>query len=128
MATLFFTESREVRLYLGPMDGGVGFASHDVTHAGDPLETYVYDGSEDRNSFIHAHSAIARLPLEERMIEEHLFATYVRERTEWELLILTPDSQGHLPTPTPPPVPPAAIPYWRLTAWWELHRTGRLYF
>jgi hypothetical protein len=113
---------REVRLNLGPFDGGFGACSHQTCVWGDALEVYVHDGSEDRDSFIHAKSAIVRLPRAERRGERREFLAYIEHLARWEKKVLARAT----PCTDPPPIPPLSIPVWRLNAWRQLHHYGQL--
>lgn len=90
---------RTVNLHQGPFDGAQSIASHDTAiHSG---EVYVWDGSEDENSFVHALTAIGLLSVEQRCEER-------QSVKDW------------MDNPTAPLR--MEIPSWRVNAWLQILR------
>lgn len=97
--------TRHVKLHEGPSDGATTLASHFTAVVNG--EIYVQDGSEDRNRFVHARTALLRLPDFERREE--------RQRIEdW----ITKVNKG-VEAPAP-----KNIPTWRWNAWIQLMQLG----
>lgn len=89
---------RAVNLKQGPYDGLRSVASHQTAiHQG---VVYVWDGSEDLDSFIHAQTAIEQLSPEQRAAER-------KEVEDWM------ESVSFDPSTT-------SIPAWRFNAWLQL--------
>ena len=91
--------TRTVYLKRGPFDGACSVASHDTAiHRG---EVYVWDGSANRDSFVHAASAVRVLSDVQRREETQRVSNWMEH----------------------PEIPlQADIPAWRVNAWMQLIR------
>lgn len=96
-------EVRTVNLHMGPYDGAQSMASHiTAVYNG---EVYVWDGSDDMTSFVHAVTALKQLP-----------------ETQWRA------ERDYMKAWTENPTTPIKdeIPAWRVNAWVQLLRVDKV--
>lgn len=103
---------RVVRLYGGPFDGHTSVASHQTAVMGD--EIYVHNGSEDRDAFTHAVTALRSVPRPDRRREKFRVIKWLRKKPVIIEGALVSHSLSDL----------NGIPPWRINAWIQLLKNG----
>lgn len=93
---------RQVTLHEGPFDGVKSVVSHNTAVC--QGEIYVWDGGADPDRFVHALSALGKLPPEQRE----------KEKADMKAWSEAPSKE----------TVPSGIPEWRFFAWLELLRYG----
>lgn len=109
---------RTVKLLGGPSDGLYSVASHDTAWMGG--ECYVWNGHEDRATFIHAKTTLTALPQDQFNHERERVHEYMHAKGA-EITV------GSTKMNLPPPLSMLiGIPPWRINAWMQLLKTESL--
>lgn len=92
----------------GPYDGSGSIASHNTAIING--EVYVHDGGEDWDQFIHANTAIRKLPMDQQICEEGAVRELMAD--PWKYLQMMEYGRTEESI--------LKIPKWRINAWMQL--------